>query len=587
MPATIRSAPVIHAFCPFVLLLTSLSAVSAVDYAPERQRFDILIRNGFVLDGTGNPAVKADVAVRGDTIVAVGRLSDSPARRVIDATGKFVTPGFIDMHSHADIALVSGSNEAREAASLVTQGITTAVGGADGFNTRWPLTDEIAALENGGIGMNVVLMVGHNTVRGEVMGKDHERAATESEIARLKKLVREGLDAGAWGLSAGLEYRPGRFSTPQEVLELAGVVAEYYGFYTAHQRSEASMPLWQLPSAVNSWPVDGLQALEETIEIARRTGIRVVASHMKSRGRSSFGNSSYALLVVDKARQEGLQVYLDVYPYETFSGSPQSMLPPWALVDDKIDTGGGCDAPIYRTAGVFDHARDNLRRRWADPAARARITRDIDWIVNHNGGADRVLVVDYPDRSLIGRNLEQVAKERGTTFEELVVDLALQGYPQVPGGARYRGYGILDLDVENYIRKDYTATSSDARVSGVSGVKGLEAGIGSHPRNFGAFVRKISRYVKDRRIISLPFAIRSATGLPAQIIGLRDRGYLRTGYKADLTILDYERLRDQATVLEPDKYSEGVDYVITNGVIVVEQGRRNKALPGVVIRRTD
>ncbi len=551
------------------------------------KKFDLIITNGMVFDGTGNPAVKQDIGLRGNTIVAIGELKGADAGQVIEASGQFISPGFIDLHSHADRALASDSREARKAASLVTQGLTTVVGGADGGNIRWPLTDEMAQLEKGGMGMNLVPMVGHNTIRSEVMGAENERAATAAEIASMKKLVHDGMKAGAWGLYAGLEYRPGRFSTPEEVLELAKVAAKYHGFYIAHQRSEASIPLWQLPSMVDGWPIDGLQALQETINIARQTGMRVVASHMKSRGRSSFGRSSHDLVEVDKAWRDGLQVYLDVYPYETFGGGPRAMIPKWALVDDGVDTSGGRDAPVYRKDGMFDNARSNLRRRWADPVLRKRIARDIHWIVDHNGGPDRVVVVDYPERALVGKNLEEIARERGVTFQEVVVDLALNGYPEVKGGAWIRGYGIHDMDVENYIRKEYTATSSDAAVSGVAGVAGMEGGPGSHPRHFGAFVRKIARYVKDKQVISLPFAIRAATGLPAQIIGLRDRGYLREGYKADIVIFDYDRLRDRATVLQPERFSEGIEYVITNGVVVVENGRRNDALPGVVIRRPD
>ncbi|MFQ5792697.1 MAG: amidohydrolase family protein, partial [Acidobacteriota bacterium] len=482
-------------------------------------------------------------------------------------------------------ALASDSIEARRAGSLVSQGLTTVVGGPDGGNRAWPLSAELAAYEEAGVAMNVVPMVGHNTIREEVMGEDYEREATPEEIGRMKELVREGMEEGAWGLFAGLEYRPGRFSSPEEVLELARVVADYGGFYIAHQRSEASMPLWQLPSQVEGWPIDGLQALEETIRVARETGIRVVASHMKSRGRSSFGRSAHDILVVNKARAEGLQVYLDVYPYETFGGGPRPMIPRWPLVDEGVDVSGGRDAPVYEEEGVFDNARENLRRNWSDPAKRKRIERDIQWIVDHNGGPDRVVVVDYADRSLVGKTLAELEKERRQTYQQVLVHFALDGYEDVLGGAWMRGHGIHEIDIENYIRQDYTATGSDAAVSGVEGAPGFEGGPGSHPRHFGAFVRKIARYAKDRKVLTLPFAVRSSTGLPAQIIGLKDRGYLREGYKADIVIFDFERLRDRATVLEPALTSEGIEYVLVNGRFTVDEGRLTGALPGTVVRR--
>jgi N-acyl-D-aspartate/D-glutamate deacylase len=345
------------------------------------------------------------------------------------------------------------------------------------------------------------------------------------------------------------------------------------------------MPLWQLPSTVDGWPVDGLQALEETIEIARRTGIRVVASHMKARGRSSFGRSAHDVLVVKKARAEGLQVYLDVYPYETFGGGTRPMAPLWSLVDDGVDTSGGEDDPVYDEEGIFANARENLKRRWEDPGTRKKIARDIEWLVDHNGGPDRVVVVDHPDPGLVSKTLSEIAALEGESVPEVVVAMALTGDPSIVGGATLRGYGIHELDIENYIREDFTATGSDAAVSGVERAPGFEHEPGRHPRSFGAFVRKISRYVKERDVLSLPFAIRSSTWLPASIIGLTDRGQVREGFKADLVLFDFEKLQDHATVLDPSKPSEGVEYVIANGKLAVDAGQPTGALEGRILRR--
>ena len=564
-----------------------LLAASAAPAELRGQQFDVLVRNGQVIDGTGNPWFAADIGITRDRIVRIGDLAAASARRVVDATGLYVAPGFIDLHSHADRALTSEHLEARRAKSLNSQGLTTVIGGADGRTTAWPLEDEIASLRELGHAMNFVPMVGHSTVRAQVMGDDYERPATDAEIARMRALVREGMEAGAWGLGAGVEYRPARFGTPEEVIALAGAVAPFGGFYIAHQRSEARMPLWQLPSHAEVWPVDGTQGLEETVEIARRTGIRVVASHHKARGRSSFGRSGLDTLVVNAARAEGLEVYLDVYPYETFGGGPRPMIPRWSLVHDSVDTRGGRDSPVFNDEAVFEGAREQLGRRWADPELRGLIARDIAWIVDHNGGPDRVLVVGYPDSTFVGRTLDELARDLGVTYEEVVVHMALHGYPDVTGGAWTRGYGIHDADIVNYYRQDYTATASDAAVSGVEGVPGFASRPGAHPRHFGAFTRKIARYVKDLRAISLPFAVRSMTGLPARIIGLEDRGFLREGYKADLVVFDLERLRDRATVLEPDLYSEGVDYVMVNGAFTVDGGSFTDALPGEVILRPE
>ena len=457
------------------LLLPTLAAAlaTATAAAPPpaaAQDYDIIIRGGRVLDGTGNDWFRADIAINGDEIVRIGRMPGATAARVIDATGKYVSPGFIDLHSHSDGAMTSEYLEARRAKSLNSQGLTTVIGGPDGRNTAWPLTAEIAALQDQGHAMNFVPMVGHSTVRSAVMGNDYERPATAGEVARMRQLVRQGMEAGAWGLGAGIEYRPARFSDPEEVIALASEVAPYDGFYVAHQRSEATMPLWQLPSNVEDWPVDGLQGLQETINIARETGIRVVASHHKARGRSSFGRSGHDTLVVNAARAEGLEVYLDVYPYETFGGGARPMIPRWSLVADGVNVSGGRDSPVYYAAGIFSDATEHLARRWNDPETRERIARDIAWIVDHNGGEERVVVVDYPDAAFVGKTLTELAGEMGVTFQEVVIHMALNGYPNVIGGAWTRGYGIHDVDVINYYKQEYTATASDAGVSGVTGV---------------------------------------------------------------------------------------------------------------------
>lgn len=575
------------------VLLSTAAPVGPAAALAQEAPFEVVIRDGRVVDGTGNPAVRADVGIRDGRIAAVGDLEDARARRVIDARGLVVAPGFIDIHSHADRALGSDSLEARRAKSLVSQGLTTVLGGADGSNLEWPLSEETAAYREEGIALNVVLMAGFNTIREEVLGEEegsHARPATRGEIEEMRRLLREGMEYGAYGMGAGLEYRPARFAPPREVVEVAEVLADYDGFYIAHQRSEAAMPLWQLPSTARGWPVDGLQGLEETIDIARQTGIRVVASHHKSRGRSAFGRAAHDTVVVNRARrEEGLEVYLDVYPYETFGGGARPMIPRWALVDDTVAVDGGRDDPLFRRDGIFADARENLRRRWEEPATRREIARDIEWIVDHNGGTDRVLVLDYPDSSWVGRSLAELAREQGSTVPEVVVRMALEGIPpdSVVGGAWTRGYGIHDMDVQAYYRQPYTATSSDALVNGVPGVEGMTCSPGDHPRHFGAFVRRIAEYVKAKETTSLPFAIRSMTGLPAEIVGLEDRGLVREGYRADLTVFDLSRLEDRATVPEPCRYSEGVEYVMVNGELTVDGGRLTGALPGRVIRREE
>ena len=544
------------------------------------QDFDILIRGGRVLDGSGNPAFNADVGVRGDEIVRVGDLSDASAGRVIDATGLYVVPGFIDLHSHADRAFASDDVEGRKAHNLVAQGITTVVFGPDGRNPIWPIADEMEAYRTPGVAMNVVPMVGHGTVRGLVMGDDYERAATEDEIRQMQELVRSGMEDGAWGLGAGPEYRPGRFSTTEEIIALAEVVADYDGFYYSHQRSQSPLPLWQTPSMVaGGVPLTGTDGMKETIRIGRETGIRVVGSHIKAKGMDMWGQSALDVLRIERARADGVQVYLDQYPYETFGGGPTDIIPVWAYAPPGTDRSGGLDDPDWRrlTAASVENLTGNL----ADPAIRAELLLDTEYLLRMKGGADRLVIVLSPsDPDLVGKTLSDVAEANGVGAIEQLIRFALDGGEPIPSGVLFRPIAGHAEDVERYMRQDYTATSTDGGVSGFTRP-------GQHPRYYGAFVRKIAYYVKERGVISLPFAVRSSSGLPAQIVGLGDRGYVREGFKADITIFDYERLEDRATILEPDIYPEGMEYVLVNGVLTLDEGALTGALPGAVLDRRE
>ncbi|MBI4539716.1 MAG: amidohydrolase family protein [Gemmatimonadetes bacterium] len=564
-------------------LWAAMALVGCQALSAQGQPFDILIQNGRVLDGTGNPDFRADVGIRGDRIIAIGRLQGAAARRTIEARDLYVAPGFIDMHSHADRALASDDVEARSAHNLVSQGITTVVGGADGRNQAWPVAAEIAAFRKLGMGLNVVPMVGHGTVRSKIMGDDYERTATPAELEQMKALVRQGMDQGAWGLGAGLEYRPGRFSSSEELVELAKAVAPYGGFYFAHQRSEAQLPnIWQVPSMVDYWAVDGVRALEETIRVAKEAGIPAVASHVKAQGRSSFGRSAIDVRLIDLARAEGHQVYLDQYPWDSYGSGRTTLIPPWALVDAAVEASGGLDSPRLRETGVLDRYRENLRRNLAASGSGDVLKRDIEFLIDANGGADRLLILDHPDAALIGKSLAEVARMRGISEVEALIEFSLNGYEGIPEGAYIRNRAMDEPDIERYMQQEYTATSSDAGVDTDRTGEG-GSGRGLHPRYYGSYPRKIARYVKDRGTISLPFAIRSCTGLPAQIIGLRERGYVREGFAADIVIFDLNRIRDRATYLEPREYSEGIEYVIVNGQFTLDRGHLTGALPGIVV----
>ncbi len=558
------------------VIATILAAASAIVVAaqapPSSAPFDLLIKNARVFDGTGNPAFPADIGVRGGRIVALGRLGGATATRVIDATGKFVAPGFIDIHSHADDGARARGGfrdenpQVRAAPNLVTQGITTVVVNHDG-RSPWPISTQRALIEKNQIGPNTMLMVGHGSVRSQVMKSDTRRPATAEEIVKMRELVRQGLKEGAVGLSAGLEYEPGRWSVTSEIVELAKELPAFDGVYISHERSEGSDPLWYVPSVDGPGPPTLLDAVRETIEIGERTGARVVASHIKAKGANYWGSSGAAISLIERARQRGVDVWADQYPYST-SGTDGStvLIPDWAVRTEGASAGTNARA-------------DALRRTIADPKLLQTLRSDIAHEIARRGGADNVVVYDYTDKSLYGKPLAEIAKMWRVDAVEAAIRIQLEGLPNREGGARMRGFSMHETDMEAFAKQPWVATSTDAGISLPDGPPSTNA------RFYGSFPRKIRRYAIERGAISIESAIRSSTSLPAAIMGLKDRGLVREGLAADLVIFDLETIRDKATFFEPHQYSEGVEYVFVNGVAVVDNARLTWALPGKVITR--
>ena len=560
------------------LLATAASLVAAQALA--QPAYDLLLAGGMVFDGSGNPAVRADVGIRGDEVVAIGRLAGKEghdATRTIEVTGLYLAPGWVDLHSHADRSLAGDNMEERKAVNLVAQGITTVVMGADGRNPVWPIRDEIAAYESRGVGLNVVPMVGHSTVRLQVMAADHERPATDGEVARMAELVREGMDDGAWGLGAGPEYRPARFSETEEIIALAHVVADYDGFYYSHQRSQSPMPRWQVPSIVDGPTLTGTDGMAETIRIGRETGIRVVGTHIKAKGPSSWGHSAKDVHAIKQARAQGVQVFLDQYPFETFGGGPVGVIPVWGFAPPGTDRSGGLDDPMWRTPGL--RSLENLEANLADDTTRAELMRDLEQQIDLFGGADRLIVVLFPeDPSLVGQTVAAVADDSGQSVAETLIDFARTGNEELLQGVLIRPIAGDRFDVDTYMMQDFTATSTDAGVA-------LEGTPGRHPRYWGSYTRKIAHYTRDRGIISLPFMVRSSSSLPAAIVGMTDRGCLRVGCKADVVAFDYDKVEDNSTIMNPDGAPQGIPWVLINGQIAIEDGQSTGALAGVVIKR--
>ena len=560
------------------LLATAASLVAAQALA--QPAYDLLLAGGFVFDGSGNPAVRADIGIRGDEVVAIGWLAGKEghdAARTIDVTGLYLAPGWVDLHSHADRSLAGDNMEERKAVNLVAQGITTVVMGADGRNPVWPIRDEIAAYESRGVGLNVVPMVGHSTVRLQVMAADHERPATDGEVARMAELVRDGMDDGAWGLGAGPEYRPARFSETEEIIALAHVVADYDGFYYSHQRSQSPMPRWQVPSIVDGPTLTGTDGMAETIRIGRETGIRVVGTHIKAKGPSSWGHSAKDVHAIKQARAQGVQVYLDQYPFETFGGGPVGVIPVWGFAPPGTDRSGGLDDPKWRTPGLL--SLENLEANLGDDTTRAELMRDLEQQIDLFGGADRLIVVLFPeDPSLVGQTVAAVADDSGQSVAETLIDFARTGNEELLQGVLIRPIAGDRFDVDTYMVQDFTATSTDAGIA-------LEATPGRHPRYWGSYTRKIAHYTRDRGIISLPFMVRSSSSLPAAIVGMTDRGCLRVGCKADIVAFDYDKVEDNSTIMNPDGAPQGIPWVLINGQIAIEDGQSTGALAGVVIKR--
>jgi N-acyl-D-amino-acid deacylase len=530
------------------------------------RKYDLVVRGGRVLDGSGNPWFQADIGVRDGRITAVGPLGDVDAARVIEAHGRIVAPGFIDIHSHADDnvgpdrpSLRSDDPRRRAAGNIVTQGVTTVVVNHDG-RSPWPIRsqrDSIAAL---GTGPNVMLMVGHGEVRRQVMGDDTQRPATPSEVSRMRELVRQALQEGAAGLSAGLEYEPGRWSTTEEVAALAEELVPFDAVYISHERSEGADPMWFWPSQDDAGPPTLLDALAETIEIGRSSGARVVASHIKAKGAHYWGTSVEAIELIDRARREGVRVWADQYPYAT-SGSDGNtvLIPRWVFSGEREES-----------------PADLLERALADPVLAEQIRTDVAHEIRRRGGADRLLIVEYPMRAYVGRTLGDVAAARGETAVEAAVALQLEGDRERRGGGRVRGFSMSEQDVEAYAAQPWVATASDGGLAS-PGDRSV------HPRYYGTFPRKLRRYAIERGVIGLEDAVRSMTALPALLMGLRDRGWIRQGMAADLVIFDPSRIRDRATVFEPHQYAEGIDFVFVGGTAVVDGGELTWSLPGQVL----
>jgi N-acyl-D-amino-acid deacylase len=514
----------------FLLLCLALAAPLA------GQDYDLVIRGGRVLDGSGNPWYRADVGIRGERIAAVGDLSGARARRVIDASGLYVAPGFIDVHSHAGPGLATA--ELSPAEPLLAQGITTVVVNPDGGGPV-DLVEQRRVLLRDGLGVNVGLFVPHGSVRREVLGME-DRAPTPQEMERMKALTRAGMEAGAFGLSSGPYYAPGSYSTTEELVELARVAAEFGGVYSSHIRDEAD------------YTVGVVAAVDEVIRVAREAQLPGIVTHIKVLGPRVWGYSQALVSRIDRAREQGVEVYADQYPYEASgSGITGALVPRWAQV-------GGYTALVERID---------------DPQARSRMRAEMLENLDRRGGAERLQFRRYaPDPSIEGKTLQRVADERGMEPVDLAMQL-LKG-----GEASFVSFNMHPADVATLMRQPWTITASDGDLVPMN--EGVP-----HPRGYGTFPRKIRKYVLEEGVVDLATAIRSMTSLPAVSHRIEGRGVLRAGAIADVVVFDLERVRDLADYQRPHQLSEGMVHVLVNGQPAVQDGRFTGAKPGQVLSR--
>ena len=556
---------------PVALALAAVLAASG-DVSGQAAEYDVIIRDGRVLDGTGNPFVYADVGIRGDSIARIGNLRGVRARREVDASGQYVTPGWFALHEHVESAILRGHGTLP---NFTMQGFTTAVINADG-RSAWPLDRQKSDLEKAGSALNLVPMVGHATVRRMAMGEDFQRAASASEIEKMKALVREGMEQGAFGLTTGLEYSPGRWSTNEEVLALAKTVAPYGGHYQSHLRSQGQYPKWQTPATADRM-ITNIDAVMEVITIAKQARVPAMLDHLHPKGPREWGSGRIITQLIDAAWREGHEVYINMHSYEAYDETIV-LVPRWALVKRPVPHMGQFDGNA--PGADYTDMRGTLRRRLAIADTAALIRADIEYEIDRGGGPDGLLVMDYPDKSWIGKTLGQIAKSRGEDPVETAIHIQLNGFDR-PDAIEWRAFAVSLDDLKEFMRQDYTAVCTDR--GGDSPQMRRNAFV--HPGTFGTATRRIRRFVFDEPVTTLPFAIRSMTSLSAQILGLRDRGRLAHGMKADIVVFDPNTIRDKATYFEPFQYSEGINYVLVNGAFVVDAGKPTAAKPGRVLSR--
>ncbi len=534
--------------------------------ARSAQTFDVVIRNGHIIDGTGSPWYSGDVGIINGRIAQIGVLTDAPAKRVIDAQGKVVAPGFIDMLGQSELSILVNPH----LPSKIFQGITTEITGEGGsiapLNKKliaadrggfshykvkpdWlTLQEYFARLEKQGMGINMASYVGATQVRRVVLG-DVNRAPTAEELDRMKALVREAMEQGAVGISTALQYAPAPYAKTEELIALASEAAKYGGVYATHMRSEGD--------AIDD-------ALDEAFRIGREAKIPVEIWHLKAAGKQNWNRMPEIVARIEAARASGVDVSANTYAYPAWFNSFSAFIPPWA----------------------HDGGEMKMVERLKDPAVRARIrkemmtpdsTWDNEWQEIPGPEAILVSVVQNPKLlPLQGKTIKAIADERGKDGIDTIMDLLIDD-----PGMSVAVFAMSEKDIALALQQPWVSVDNDSQGTAPDGLLGKEH---PHPRAYGTFPRILRKYVREDKLLTLPDAIRKFSALPAQRMRLTDRGVLKQGLWADIVVFDPEKIRDVATFENPNQLSEGMEFVLVNGVPVIEGGKMTNALPGKVLR---
>ncbi len=523
------------------LLLKSLIIIFTISILDpsklQSENYDIVIKNGRIIDGSSNPFFIADIGIKGKRIEKIGFIEEEKGKRLINADGLIVSPGFIDVHTHTEKILLRPSAE-----NYIFQGVTTVIAGNCGSH-EFPIKEFFKKLETKKISLNFGSLVGHNTIRAIVTGKGKSEP-TKEEMRRMEKLLEEELRAGGLGLSTGLEYIPGTFSKTEEIIRLGKIVAKYHGIYATHMRNEDLM--------IKS-------AIEEAIRIGEECGILVEISHIKLCSEEVWGKLELIINPVEEARKRGVEIFMDLYPYVHTSTDISIMIPTYALE-------GGIE---------------KFRERVKNSEYRERIKREIEEKRLSSSKIDKlknIIIANYEKNpNYNGKSLEEILIMEGKSPElkdasELIIEIVENG------DASAVFLQMNEEDVKALMKLPYLSIASDGGIQFPG--KGFP-----HPRSYGTFPRVISKYVREEKVLSLEQAIRKMTSLPAEVFRIKDRGMIKEGFFADIVIFDYEKIKDNATFQNPHQYPSGILYVIVNGKIVVENGRYSGEFAGMIIKR--